>query len=230
MNKVVEGKLMAVMEGATFFNYADRDAAKPPAYRSRNEARNKTGMMGSPVFLWVGRLDDNKDPLTVLNGFEVVFEKYKDAGLYMIYNDDKLSNEVKEKIEGSEIFKNKVYLLGKITHQAIENYYNSAEYFVLGSHYEGSGYALSEALRCGCVPIITNIPSFRMMTNRGQFGALWEPGNKDSFVEAVTKAFSKSLKDEANACLEFYKQNLSFDAIAGTAMFHYQKAIEARLK
>jgi len=216
------------MEGATFFNYTDRDAAKSFTYADRNEARNKTDMSGSPVFLWVGRLDDNKDPLTVLNGFEVLFEKYKEAGLYMIYNDDKLSNKVKGKIEGSEILKNKVHLPGKIPHHEIENYYNSADYFVLGSHYEGSGYALSEALRCGCVPVITNIPSFRMMTKGGQLGALWEPGNKDSFAEAATKAINKSLKDEANACSDFFKENLSFDSIAKVAIGHYQKVMDRR--
>ncbi len=191
MNKKQSRKVMPVMEGATFFNYADRDAARTFTYHERGEARKKTGMTGSPVFLWVGRLDDNKDPLTVLEGFEVLFKKYPGANLYMIYSDDKLSNKVKEKIDGSEILRNKVHLPGKIAHDEIEPYYNSADYFVLGSHYEGSGYALSEALRCGCVPIITNIPSFRMMTQDGQLGALWEPGNKNSFIEAANIALGK---------------------------------------
>lgn len=109
-------------------------------------------------------------------------------------------------------------------------YYNSADYFVLGSHYEGSGYALSEALRCGCPPIITDIPSFRMMTNDGQLGALWATGDKNSFAAAATLAINKSLKDEANACIEFFRENLSFDAIAKTAMKHYSNVINRRLK
>jgi len=46
-------------------------------------------------------------------------------------------------MEGSAILNNKVHLLGKIAHSEIEQYYNSADYFVLGSHYEGSGYATS---------------------------------------------------------------------------------------
>jgi glycosyltransferase involved in cell wall biosynthesis len=230
MSKSQSGKVMPVMEGATFFNYDDRDAAKSLVYHDREAAREKTGMTGAPVFLWVGRLDVNKDPLTILEGFEVLLEKYRDANLYMIYSDGKLLTDVKKKITGSESLKNRVHLPGGIAHSEIELYYNSADYFVLGSHYEGSGYALSEALRCGCIPIITGIPSFRMMTNGGRLGALWEPGNKDSFIGAAIAALNKPLKPEANACIDFYKETLSFDAIARTAMLHYRKVMELRLQ
>ncbi|MCW3118214.1 MAG: glycosyltransferase family 4 protein [Chitinophagaceae bacterium] len=218
------------MEGATFFNYAGRDSARTLAYADRAMARKETGMNGSPVFLWVGRLDDNKDPLTVLEGFESIVEKYPHAHLYMIFAEDKLLNEVNTKINFSEILKTRVHLLGKIAHHEIERYYDSADYFVLGSHYEGSGYALSEALRCGCIPVITNIPSFSMMTKGGQLGALWEPGNKYSFVNAITAVLKKPLKNEAAACIDFFNKNLSFDAIAGVASLHYQHVIESRLQ
>lgn len=215
-------KVMPVMEGATFFDFENRDAARSFTYADRNIARKKTGIQGSPVFLWVGRLDENKDPLTVLDGLEMIFEKYTGATLHMVYNDYHLLDTIRQKISNSVTLKNKVYLAGELPHEGMETYYNSADYFVLGSHYEGSGYALSEALSCGCIPIITNIPSFHMMTDKGKLGALWQVGDKDSFVEAVNKAMAKPLQAEANACIEFYKQHLSFDAIAETAVRHYR--------
>jgi len=187
-------------------------------------------MRGAPVFLWVGRLDSNKDPLTVLDGFEILLEKNTNATLYMIYSENRLSDAVEKKIAGSAILKNSVHLLGKIPHNEIEMYYNSADYFVLGSHYEGSGYALSEALRCGCVPIVTNIPSFRMMTNGGQLGALWEYGNNHSFAEAADVALNKPLSEQANSCITFFTESLSYDAIAKVAIVHYQKMIDRRRK
>src|SRR6185503_19007606 len=166
----------------------------------RSEARKQTGIEGRPVFLWVGRLDKNKDPLTVLDGFTEIVADHPNASLYMIWSDDQLSGEVSRKTTENKVLTRSVKLLGPVAHENIEAYYHSADYFVLGSHYEGSGYALSEALRCGCVPIVTDIPSFRMMTNMGQFGALWKPGDKDSFVEAVVKATNNPLLTEANAC------------------------------
>jgi glycosyltransferase involved in cell wall biosynthesis len=221
-------KIMPVMEGATFFNYNDRDARRNLTYHNRQAARQKTGMSGAPVFLWVGRLDENKDPLTVLAGFEILFKRYPEARLYMVYSDDQLLEAVTEKINSGDLLQQKVCLLGKITHEEIEYYYNSADYFVLGSHYEGSGYALSEALRCGCVPVITNIPSFTMMTNGGRLGALWQPGNSVSLAEAAAAAMTKSLQQEANACIDFFRSHLSFEAIARMAQVHYQQVKERR--
>lgn len=227
-NKSLLRKVMPVMEGATFFDFENRDAARSFTYAARNVARQKTGLQGSPVFLWVGRLDENKDPLSVLDGLEMIFSKHTDATLYMVYNDNELLDKVQQKISSSVTLKSKVYLLGELPHEGMETYYNSADYFVLGSHYEGSGYALSEALSCGCVPIITDIPSFHMMTDKGKLGALWEVGNKDSFIEAVNKAMAKPLQSEAKACIEFYKHHLSFDAIAGVAEVHYKQIIKKR--
>lgn len=230
MKKKPFSKVLAVMEGATFFNYENRDAGRNSCYHDRPIARSKTGILGTPVFLWAGRLDANKDPLTILDGFEILFEKYPGASLYMIYSDDQLLPEVQQRIACSAYLSNQVHLLGPIAHDQIEDYYNSADYFVLGSHYEGAGYALSEALRCGCIPVITHIPSFHMMTNEGQLGALWEPGNKHSFIAAVETAIQKPLVQEANHCIRFYQEHLSFEAIARVAARHYQEVSNERIQ
>jgi len=223
-------KIMPVMEGATFFNFETRDADRQLRYCDRATARNKTGIAGSPVFIWVGRLDNNKDPLTVLDGFELLLQKHQNATLYMIYSADGLLNQVKSKIDHSSLLKSRVHLAGKIEHDELEAHYNSADYFLLGSHYEGSGYALSEAMSCGCIPVVTDIPSFRMMTNEGRLGALWQTENKESFPEAAMLAMNKPLEREANTCIEFFENKLSFDAIARIAKVHYQKAVESRSK
>ncbi|MBO9565187.1 MAG: glycosyltransferase family 4 protein [Niastella sp.] len=223
-------KVLPVMEGATYFDYDNRDVGRSAVYHDRREVRTKTGMHGEPVFLWVGRLDDNKDPITILTGFEVLLHEHPGAMLFMIYGDGLLLPAVQQKIAASAILTAHVHLLGKVPHEEIEQYYNSADYFVLGSHYEGSGYALSEALRCGCIPIVTNIPSFRMMTNKEQLGALWEAGSMDSFVAAAEAALQKPLEQEANACIYFYQQQLSFEAIARVAAQHYRQVVQTRLQ
>jgi glycosyltransferase involved in cell wall biosynthesis len=227
-NNKQRSKIMPVMEGGTFFNFDSRDAEQTFDYTDRKLSKEKTSLSGSPLFLWVGRLDSNKDPLTILDGFEILLQQLQQAGLYMIYNEDELINEVKERISHSSVLKDRVHLLGAVPHHKIQAYYNSADYFILGSHYEGSGYALSEALRCGCVPVVTDIPSFRMMTNNGQLGALWHPGNSNSFVAAAKKAIAKPLQEEGQKCIDYYRQVLSFDAIARTALEHYKQAVEKR--
>lgn len=233
-------KIMPVMEGATFFDYHSRDALQSSrdhyptearqthSYKNRNEARQQTNMTGSPVFLWVGRLDDNKDPLTVLDGFAQLAIQYPQARLYMIYHDGILEETVRQRIRQHPGLHDRVQLLGTIEHGTIRDYFHSADYFVLGSHYEGSGYALSEALRCGCIPIVTDIPSFRMMTDEGRLGALWLPGDASSFLAAAGQAVRRPLPATGEACIAWWHDQLSFEAIARVAAAHYRQVVAAR--
>ena len=220
-------KIMPIMEGATFFNFSERHSVKT-VVRNRNDDPQKVTSNNSPVFLWAGNLIVRKDPLTVLEGFQHLFANYNKGALFMIYQEGQLLEQVRQRINNSDVLREHVHLIGHVSHPEMECFYKQADYFVSGSHAEGSGYALSEALSCGCVPIVTSIPSFKMMTNNGQLGALWNPGDKNSFVEAATEAINKNLAKEAQACIDFYCKNLSFDAIAQTAIEHYKKVISQR--
>ena len=101
-------------------------------------------------------------------------------------------------------------LLGRVPHLDLEAIFNGADYFVLGSHSEGSGYTLAEALACGVVPIVTDIPSFRRMTYNGQIGALWQPGNPASFAAAAQLTLTHSWSEQSAAASSFFDAQLSF--------------------
>ena len=208
-------KFSGIMEGSSDFTF-----------RNRNEMRLKTGVSGKPVLLWVGRLNENKDPLTVLFGFSKILQNFPEAKLYMIYSEDKLKQQVLSFIHKNSLLVNAVKLLGFISHDEISDYYNSADYFVLGSHYEGSGYSLVEAMSCGVIPIVTSIPSFRMMTNNGQLGRLWNCDNADSFAQNAGIILNKSIEIESKKTLDYFTENLSYPAIALRAKNFYESLIE----
>jgi glycosyltransferase involved in cell wall biosynthesis len=208
-------KFAEIMEGSSNFIFINR-----------NEARNKTGLNGKPFLLWVGRLNANKDPITILTGFAKLINDFPEARLYMIFSEDQLKQQVSSLIEQNLLLKKSVTLLGFIDHQEIENYYNSADYFVLGSHYEGSGYSLVEAMSCGVVPIVTDIPSFRMITNKGQIGGLWKSGTTDSFYNKAKEIIHKQLEIESKKTVDYFSNNLSFSAIAKKAKLFYESLID----
>ena len=58
-------------------------------------ARSKTQVAGDPVFLWAGRLNANKDPLTVVKAFLKFLRFQPTARLYMIYQTTELLPELK---------------------------------------------------------------------------------------------------------------------------------------
>src|SRR5690606_2148071 len=100
--------------------------------------------------LWVGRLDKNKDPLTVLNALL----KLKRAGrvfeMNMIYTSSELEKDVVKFIEAHQLY-NCIKLIGKVPRREIEKWYDQADYLISASHSEGSGWAVAEAMACGCV-------------------------------------------------------------------------------
>jgi glycosyltransferase involved in cell wall biosynthesis len=221
----VEGRLITksqrifqVMEGSTSFQRDDRSTA-----------RARTGLSGNPVVLWVGRLVSLKDPLTVLEGFEQVLQHIPEARLYMVYSSDDLLPAVRDRIASSARLSGAVTLLGAVAHPELEDLYNSADYFVLGSHYEGSSFSLAEALACGVVPVVTDIPSFRAMTDDGHIGACWTPGSAAGFAQAFLQVVHRPLRDLSDRAVGFFEAHLSYPAIARDSIRAYREVVAARM-
>jgi glycosyltransferase involved in cell wall biosynthesis len=206
-----------IMEGSTQFRREDRETA-----------RARTSMTGDPVMLWVGRLIALKDPLTVLKGFHLVLEQMPGARLYMVYGSDDLLPEVRACIADSPLLSASVTLCGSLPHAALETIYNSADYFVLGSHYEGSGYSLAEALACGVVPVVTDIASFRAMTDNGSIGACWPPGDAGAFAAAFLRVAERPVQALSDEAVHFFENHLSFPAIARKALRAYHELVAKR--
>jgi len=147
---------------------------------------------------------------------------FPEAKLYLIFSEDTLKEQVVSFIEQNLPLRDSVKLIGSINHKEICNYYNSADYFVLGSHYEGSGFSLVEAISCGVIPIVTDIPAFRMITNRGAIGVLWKCGDTDSFYNNAKEIIQKPIVIESKKALDFFSDNLSYTAIGKKAKAFYE--------
>lgn len=187
-------------------------SSSPFLPESKEVSKKTLQLSGDPVFLWVGRLDNNKDPITVVKAFTSYLSIQPAAKLYMIYQDHKLLTEVKDLINIDN--KGGIILVGKVEHQLLQLWYNAADFFISGSHYEGSGIAVCEAMSCGCIPILTNIISFRRMTGPNKCGSLYEAGNAEHLLSILLKTNEMNIEVERKKTLEQFKQELSFEAIA----------------
>ena len=148
-------------------------------------ARRTLGLSGDPLLLWVGHLNENKDPLTVLAGVSEAVRELPDLKLWCCFGTAPLLRRVQRRVQADPALRGRVHLLGRVPHERVEQLMRAADAFVLGSHREGSGYSLIEALACGLPPVVTNIPSFRALTGAGAVGMLWEPGNPRSLCAAL---------------------------------------------
>jgi glycosyltransferase involved in cell wall biosynthesis len=192
-------KVHAIMEASSVYTAMDMQAAM-----------QQTGVTGNPVYLWVGRLDANKDPLTVVKAFLAFVQQQPGARLYMIYQTTELLNEVKALVGDNDA----IQFIGKISRHELQYWYSSADFIVSGSHYEGSGIAVCEAMSCGCIPIVTAIHSFTAMLGEGKCGFLYEAGDKAALLDALLQSLKVNKETERDKVLQQFTESLSFDAIA----------------
>jgi glycosyltransferase involved in cell wall biosynthesis len=161
------------------------------------------------TYIWVGRLDQNKDPFTLVSGFQEFLKINPRAKLIVIFRGDELLREVR-----SLITSNNIELKENVDHGELLYWYNRACYILSTSHYEGSGTAVCEGMSCGCIPILSDIPSFRMMTNHGEAGLHFTPGSVEGLRNALVASGQLDVNDKREKVLKQFHEKLSSDAIA----------------
>ncbi len=194
----------------------------------RMQARATLGLAGDPALLWVGRLNENKDPITVLSGLAEWLPRWPRATLTMVFQSGVLEGPVRRLVASTPELASRVTIVGAVPHSDIAAYYSAADIFVLGSHQEGSGYAVIEALACGTVPVVSDIAPFRSLTDDGAVGAVWEPGNTAAFQSALNRVMSRSLGDERRAARDLFARAFSWPVIGQRAVAVYQEVLASR--
>ena len=196
-------KCYEILEASTWFQKMDK-----------KYHLERLQLTGTPKFLWVGRLNANKDPLTVIAAFERFVADQPGAKLYMIFQTEELLLEIKKKIASSPQLSETIILTGKVQHRELKEWFNAADFYISASHSEASSYALIEAVACGCVPIVTSIPPFRKITNEGKFGFLFEAGDPESLLHVLSKVKYINTEQLSISIVEHFKKSLSFRSIA----------------
>jgi glycosyltransferase involved in cell wall biosynthesis len=189
----------------------------------REAARAACGVHGEPLLLWVGHLDTNKDPLTVLAGVSMAAAALPGLRLACCFGSAPLMRLVQQRVHEDPALRGRVQLLGPVPHERVQTLMQAADLFVLGSHREGSGYSLIEALACGLPPLVTDIPSFRELTAQGRIGALWPVGDAAALAQrllALAGAPGAGLRAQARA---HFEAELSFESVGRKFLTAYRQ-------
>lgn len=177
----------------------------------RERARAVTGLHGDPCVLSVGHLAHGKDPLAVIDGIAQAALRLPALQFWCAFGTAPLLDAVHERIRAYPQLAGRVHLIGKVPHAQVEALMRATDLFVSGSHAEGSGYALLEALACGAMPVVTDIPPFRALAGDGAVGRLWPPGDAQRLADALADAWSdRAMPAQVRA---HFDATLSFAAV-----------------
>jgi glycosyltransferase involved in cell wall biosynthesis len=192
------------------------------------EARAATGMQGDPCLLWLGNLDANKDPLMVLDAVATAAAVLPGLRLYMCFRYASLLPEVKARIAADPRLGARVTLLGELAYPDMEIHVQSADFLLQGSHREAGGCGVIEALACGTTPLVTDIASFRRITDGGRFGALVPVGSSAAMAAAIVDWSRRDRPALRQAARLHFERELSFSAIGGQLRKTYADVRELR--
>lgn len=180
----------------------------------KQHCRQTTGMPTGLNYLWVGRLNSNKDPLTLLIAFQQFLESGHSATLHLAFQTNDLLAEVKEKIAASDLLLSSVVLHGKIDYQELPAWFSASDYFISTSHSEGGSSVILEAMACGCIPIVSRIPPSMKVIEEGIFGLYFSPGNPGELLDQLINSCEEDIAERSASVEAHYTASFSPSAIA----------------
>jgi glycosyltransferase involved in cell wall biosynthesis len=181
---------------------------------SQAEARQITGMAGDLVCLWAGRLHPIKDPLTALRAFEMIAAERPGARLFIHYLTGEMEQELRTFVAARPVLDGRVEFRGRAPFEQMQAIYSSADVLLQASLREFSGCAILEAMACGVIPAVTDIPSFRAMTAQGRYGVLFPQGDAVALARGVLAIPPETIPSFKESVREHFVQELSFPAMA----------------
>jgi glycosyltransferase involved in cell wall biosynthesis len=193
----------------------------------REEARRRSGLVGSPIFVSAGRLEPEKDPLTVVRGFEIIARRWPDSRLYLCYSTDTLLPLLRQHVAERPELRERVRFLGWVSHDDMAAILGSADFYVQASLREVAGYAVLEAIAAGAVPVLTRIPAFEVITAE-RLGVLFPPGDADALARGVLTIDRTMLAAHRTILRTYFDAHLSFPALARRLETIYAEAIASR--
>jgi glycosyltransferase involved in cell wall biosynthesis len=201
-------------------------AVQPRAYA---EAREESRLAGEPAVVWVGHLDGNKDPMTVLEGFAQALADLPRAFLTLVFRGEALRRTIEARLAADAVLAAHVALRGTVPPSEMSTLLSAADVFVLGSHKEGSGYALMEAMACGALPVVTDIPPHRVLTGGGTLGRpsevpplLWPVGDAAALRHVLARLGRRHLGPLRAAARAHFERELSWLAVGRRALAAYR--------
>ena len=143
----------------------------------------------------VGRLSNQKDPITMIEAFCVVIKRFPNAHLTLV-GEGELRDEILIKIDQLQL-NGRVHLTGN------KNYpwkiYHSLDLFIMSSIYEGLGRSITEALSCGVPVVCTSVEGVPEIVRDNETGILVPPKNPSALATGIIEALNDMDKSKRMA-------------------------------
>lgn len=210
--KLADGYVFQTTEVASYFSNHVQKSAKV-IYNPVNEVFYKTQRINiKKEIVSIGRLQDQKNPMLLIEAFSIIAKKYRDWKLCFCGEGElQLLLEERCKILG---ISNQVVFEGQISN--VNEKLSSSAIYALSSDYEGMPNALMEAMAVGVPCISTDCPCGgpRELIKNGENGILVPVGDVSKMSEALEALIVKNdYRESLGEAAKLRALNFKFDKI-----------------
>ena len=168
----------------------------------------------------VGRLSNQKDPITMINAFDIVSKKFPEAYLVLV-GDGPLKDKIVDRIKKLKL-KNRVHLTGNKSNPW--DVYHSIDLFIMSSIYEGLGRSITEALSCGVPVVCTAVEGVPEIIKDSITGTLVPPREPIELADGIIRSLQnmKVAKRKAAEGRKFVQDNFDVNKMVENIDVLYQ--------
>ena len=159
------------------------------------------------LFCTVSRLEKEKNIEFILEGVQLLKNRYGDCFRLLIIGDGSLKGELTERVNELELKKNVIFC-GMIPHEELTDYYHACDLFLFASQSETQGIVLLEAMAAGLPVIAVKGSGVNDVVKDGRNGFMTEKdiNQWEEKLEQVLKSkhLYESMKQEAQIVAKQY--------------------------
>ena len=172
--KITSSKKMCVIEnGIDFSKFKNADEC-------RLETRTELNISDDEIVIGVvGRISEQKDPMTSIKAFKKIKKEYPNTKLLFVGSGE-LEENVRQFAQENNINED-VIITGWVN--CVEKYIPAFDIAILPSKWEGFGLVIVEYMACNKPIIASNIGGISNIIENGRNGYLIQPGNVQELYE-----------------------------------------------
>lgn len=166
----------------------DTNRFYPADPSERNEIRRRLGLPHGPLAIYVGVLDSRKNVKWLVETWIRNRETFAQWRLLLVgpTSRDARDADLRERLRSLAIDQDlSDQIILRDFNPSIEDYYRTADLFVLPSQNEGMPNVVVEAMACSLPCVVTAISGTTDLIKHGESGMLFTVNSEDSFVEAM---------------------------------------------
>ena len=193
----------------------------------QQEVREKLGLNGEKVLLYVGRIEPLKGlelllhTAAQLQTFEQIRVLVVGGGAGRDQEIDRL-REMAKSLNVDEVFD----FIGRVDQQDLPLYYNAADVCVVPSFYESFGLAALESMACGTPVVATRAGGLSTIIQHGRTGYLKAWRCPEAFASSLEMIISsRNLQHSMGLAARRRAEGLSWDNVAGQIAGVYDSLI-----